>query len=49
MSSEMTMESMEIITMSVDKHAQTKNYEVSLQVRYNVLVTSISPRLQHSL
>jgi hypothetical protein len=27
---EMSMESMEIITMAVDKHAATKNYEVSL-------------------
>lgn len=29
MSMEMSMESMEIITMAVDKHAATKNYEVS--------------------
>jgi hypothetical protein len=28
MSAEMTSESMEIITMSVDKHQATKNYEV---------------------
>lgn len=28
MSMEMSMESMEIITMSVDKHQATKNYEV---------------------
>lgn len=28
MSMEMSMESMEIITMAVDKHAATKNYEV---------------------
>jgi len=30
MSTEMSMEYMEIITMSVDKHAATKNYEVSI-------------------
>lgn len=30
MSSEMAAESMEVITMSVDKHQATKNYEVSL-------------------
>jgi hypothetical protein len=29
MTTEMSMECMEIITMSVDKHATTKNYEVS--------------------
>jgi hypothetical protein len=29
MSVEMSMEAMEIITMSVDKHGATKNYEVS--------------------
>jgi hypothetical protein len=28
MSAEMASESMEVITMAVDKHAQTKNYEV---------------------
>ena len=28
MTMEMSMESMEIITMAVDKHAATKNYEV---------------------
>jgi len=28
MSTEMSMESMEIITMAIDKHATTKNYEV---------------------
>lgn len=31
MSIEMASESMEIITMSVDKHAQAKNYEVRTQ------------------
>ena len=30
MSSEMAAESMEVITMSVDKHQATKNYEVIL-------------------
>jgi hypothetical protein len=29
MSGEMASESMEVITMAVDKHAQTKNYEVT--------------------
>lgn len=29
MTMEMSMESMEIITMAVDKHAATKNYEVN--------------------
>jgi hypothetical protein len=29
MSAEMSSEAMEVITMSVDKHAATKNYEVS--------------------
>jgi hypothetical protein len=28
MSAEMAAESMEVITMAVDKHQQTKNYEV---------------------
>lgn len=28
MSAEMSSESMEVITMAIDKHAQTKNYEV---------------------
>jgi hypothetical protein len=32
---EMSMESMEIITMAVDKHAATKNYEVSHSKRYS--------------
>jgi hypothetical protein len=32
MSLEMSLECMEIITMSVDKHAQTKNYEASAQL-----------------
>jgi hypothetical protein len=31
MSVEMAAESMEIITMSVDKHQATKNYEVSIR------------------
>ena len=29
MSAEMASEAMEVITMAVDKHQQTKNYEVS--------------------
>eukprot|EP01041_Mallomonas_annulata_P001009 gene1009-1980_t len=32
MSNEMAMECMEIITMSVDKHATTKNYEAAAQL-----------------
>eukprot|EP00341_Mesodinium_pulex_P001765 CAMPEP_0116932140 /NCGR_PEP_ID=MMETSP0467-20121206/28248_1 /TAXON_ID=283647 /ORGANISM="Mesodinium pulex, Strain SPMC105" /LENGTH=102 /DNA_ID=CAMNT_0004612741 /DNA_START=41 /DNA_END=346 /DNA_ORIENTATION=- len=32
MSMEMSMESMEIITMSVDKHQATKNYEAAAQL-----------------
>jgi hypothetical protein len=32
MSAEMASESMEVITMAVDKHAQTKNYEVNQQL-----------------
>mmetsp|Transcript_18525 Transcript_18525/g.19296 ORF Transcript_18525/g.19296 Transcript_18525/m.19296 type:complete len:105 (+) Transcript_18525:186-500(+) len=32
MSMEMSMESMEIITMAVDKHAATKNYEAAAQL-----------------
>ncbi len=32
MSAEMSSESMEVITMAIDKHAQTKNYEVSFLV-----------------
>lgn len=31
MSVEMSMEAMEIITMSVDKHGATKNYEAAAQ------------------
>eukprot|EP01036_Dinobryon_divergens_P026319 gene26319-34946_t len=32
MSSEMAAESMEVITMSVDKHQATKNYEAAAQL-----------------
>ena len=32
MSMEMSMESMEIITMAVDKHQATKNYEVNIDI-----------------
>mmetsp|Transcript_75188 Transcript_75188/g.147595 ORF Transcript_75188/g.147595 Transcript_75188/m.147595 type:complete len:91 (+) Transcript_75188:36-308(+) len=32
MSSEMASESMEVITMAIDKHAQTKNYEAAAQL-----------------
>lgn len=35
MSSEMASEAMEVITMSVDKHAATKNYEVSDSLMIN--------------
>ena len=31
MSAEMSSESLEVITMAVDKHQATKNYEVSLK------------------
>jgi hypothetical protein len=41
---EMSMESMEIITMAVDKHAATKNYEVS----ENSLHRSIFSRQLHN-
>jgi hypothetical protein len=32
MSAEMAAESMEIVTMAIDKHQATKNYEVSITV-----------------
>ena len=38
MSMEMSMESMEIITMAVDKHQSTKNYEVIYKCTLFMLV-----------
>ena len=35
MSQEMASESMEVITMSVDKHQQTNNYEVIISFSVN--------------
>jgi hypothetical protein len=37
MSAEMAAESMEIVTMAIDKHQATKNYEVSV-IQITVLV-----------
>jgi hypothetical protein len=39
MSAEMANESMEIITMSVDKHQPTKNYEVFITCVYILFIT----------
>ena len=36
MSSEMASEAMEVITMAVDKHAATKNYEVVIYIYVHV-------------
>jgi hypothetical protein len=48
MSMEMSMESMEIITMSVDKHQATKNYEVFTNFSYYSLIIQGVHRLQHN-
>ena len=34
MSAEMAAESMEIVTMAIDKHQATKNYEVNFEVLF---------------